>query len=75
MFNEKFSLNQDFSKISEISKISEPKSCQSFNPENRGSDIGGIFDLFNFDNSTNDDFEEQIFAGKHKKRKKKQRKL
>jgi len=55
-----------------------PKSQASFQSQSSNKDFEenskpcGIFDLFNFDNSTNNDFEEQIFANKHKKRKKKQ---
>jgi len=79
------SLNQDFNKIDEIDKINEIpkitgnevkdmelKSCQSFNPENHGSDISGIFDLFTSDNSTSDEIEEQAFIRRMKKKCKRQ---
>jgi hypothetical protein len=39
------------------------------------SNSGGIFDFLTPDNSSSDDFEEQVFTNKYKKRKKKQRKL
>jgi len=69
------SLNQNFNKIDEIDKISDTKSCQSFNPDNHGSDIHGsdlfgIFDLpFTQDNS---DYEEANFRRQTKRKKKKQ---
>ena len=53
----------------------ESKSCQSFHPKNSDSDFGGIFDILTPDISQSNDFEEQAFTNKHKKRKKKQRKL
>ena len=70
LFNEKQSLNQDFDKIDEISKISDTKSFQSFNLENHGSDIFGIFD-FPSVAGDNTDYEEEAFQRQMKRRKKK----
>jgi hypothetical protein len=75
VFNDKFSLNQDFHKMDEIDRISESKSCQSFNQENQGSDLGGIFDLFTNENSATDEIEEQSLTRRMKKKRKQQRRM
>jgi hypothetical protein len=61
VFNEKFGL---------ISKISEPKSSQSFNPENQGSDFGGVFSIFS---PETEDFPNEEMQPVPQKKKKKRR--
>jgi len=72
VFNDKFSLNQNFHKIDRIDKISENKSCQSFNPENHSSDIGGIFAFPTSDN-TGDEIAEQDLVRRLKKKRRPKR--
>jgi hypothetical protein len=53
----------------------DKKSGESFNPENQGSGLGGIFDLFTPDSLTSDEIAEQNLTRQMKKKQKRQRRL
>ena len=80
VFNDKFSLNHDFTDY-KITMKPEQESFQSLNhgnqenQKNKSSDFGGIFDLFAPDNSVGDDIAEQDLARRLKKKKRRQRKI
>ncbi|GAB6013511.1 conjugal transfer protein MobB [Viscerimonas tarda] len=64
-----------FNDLFNVQKDTDKKSSESFNHENQGSDIGGIFDLFSPEYSAADEIEEQNFIRRLKKKKRKQRRL
>jgi hypothetical protein len=73
VFNDKFSLNQDLQDF-KITMKAGLESCKSFNQENQGLDLGGIFDFIT-DSSGNDEIEEQHLTRQMKKKRKRQRHL
>ncbi|GHT03217.1 mobilization protein [Bacteroidia bacterium] len=76
VFNDLFNgkcLNPDLPDF-KINRIDPEKSGQSFNHENQGSDIGGLFNFFSSE-TPGDEIEEQNFIRRLKKKKRKQRRL
>ncbi|GHV10261.1 mobilization protein [Bacteroidia bacterium] len=68
VFNDLFNAQkQDFNDT-------DKKSSESFNHENQGSDIGGLFNFFSSE-TPSDEIEEQNFIRRLKKKKRKQRRL
>jgi len=74
VFNDKFSLTHDLQDYKN-SMNAGLESGKSFNQENHGLDLGGIFDLFTSEGSGSDDIEEQNLIRQMKKKRKKQRRL
>ena len=72
VFNELF--KNDNSKDENIDFKPDLESGKSFNYENQGSDIGGIFDLFSPEIS-GDNYEEEAFVRRKKKKKRRKRGL
>jgi hypothetical protein len=70
VFNDLFTGKND----EKINVDTESKSFQSFNQENQGSDIGGLFDLFPTE-AQGDNFEEEAFIRRLKRKRKQQRRM
>ena len=73
LFNEKTEKaeNKTLPKKSHLSQKSQPSQNNKEKDFAENSNSGGIFDFLALDNSTNEDFEEQVFARNLKKKKKK----
>jgi hypothetical protein len=72
VFNELF--KNDNSKDENIDFKPDLESGKSFNQENQGSDIGGIFDLFSTETG-GENHEEEAFVRRMKKKKRKQKRI
>ena len=72
VFNELF--KNDNSKNENIDFKPDLESGKSFNQENQGSDIGGIFDLFSLETG-GENHEEEAFVRRKKKKKRKQKRI
>jgi hypothetical protein len=68
------SLNLHFGRMNEVYEGYEQKSSQSFNFENQGSGLGGIFDFIASD-AIGDDIAEQDLASRLRKKKKRQKRI